>query len=300
MDTREEVREFLTTRRAKLSLADSGLPDYGGVRRVPGLRRQEVAMLAGVSVEYYTRLERGNLAGVSDQVLEALARALRLDDAEYEHLQNLARIASSRPTTARRGAAPPRAGGAGTVGGRKASSSVRPSIQRLLDSMVGVPAFVRNGRLDILAINRLGRALYSELYDSGEAQPNLARHCFLDPRARASSKHWQKAAETNVALLHIEAGRDPDDAGLMGLVGELSTRSQEFRTLWARRDVRHHRAGFKSFHHPVVGELEMDFDALSLPDLPGWTLTAYSPRPGSDSAEKLGLLASWAATEVLA
>ncbi|MDP5226358.1 MULTISPECIES: helix-turn-helix transcriptional regulator [Arthrobacter] len=293
MDLREEVREFLTTRRARLSLEDSGLPDYGGVRRVPGLRRQEVAMLAGVSVEYYTRLERGNLAGVSEQVLDALAGALRLDAAEQEHLLNLARAASSRST----------AGRTTTTAGRAARkppavSSVSPSIQRLLDSMVGVPAFVRNGRLDILAVNALGRALYSQLFDAGEAQPNLARFCFLDPRARESFPHWEASARTNVAILHIEAGRAPDDAVLMALVGELSTRSQEFRTLWARRDVRHHHAGFKSLHHPVVGELEIDFDALNLPERPGWVLTAYSARPGSESEDKLRLLASWAAAEV--
>ncbi|WP_285727219.1 helix-turn-helix transcriptional regulator [Psychromicrobium xiongbiense] len=296
MNTRDEVREFLTTRRAKVSPTDSGLPDYGGIRRVPGLRRQEVAMLARVSVEYYTRLERGNLAGVSDQVLASLARALQLDAAEEEHLQNLAHAASSRPTTAQRAAAGARAGA-------RKMASVRPSIQRMLDALVGVPAFVRNGRLDILAINPLGRALYSELYDSGLGnsglvQPNLARFCFLDPRARISFPHWQRTAATNVALLHIEAGRDPDDLELRALVGELSTRSQEFRSLWAQRNVRHHRAGSKILHHPVVGELELDFDAFALPDQPGWTLTTYSASPGSDSEERLQLLASWAASSV--
>lgn len=281
MDNRSEIREFLATRRAKLSPERAGLPNFGGTRRVPGLRREEVALLAGVSVEYYTKLERGALAGVSDSVLEALARALQLNEAESEHLYDLARAASpsSRPR-------------------RKPALAVTPSIQRLLDSMSGVPAFVRNGRLDILAINELGRALYSEAYSSASPQANLARFTFLDPRSHNLYPDWEKAVDTAVALLHTEAGRDPFDKDLTALVGELSTRSDDFRARWAKHDVRLHREGYKDFRHPAVGDLHLAFDALAIPNAPGLTLTAYSADPGTPSEDGLRLLASWAATEL--
>ncbi|MFF2051854.1 helix-turn-helix transcriptional regulator [Leifsonia sp. NPDC058194] len=280
MDNRSEIREFLATRRAKLSPEQAGLPTFGGTRRVPGLRREEVALLAGVSVEYYTKLERGALGGVSDSVLESLARALQLNEAETEHLYDLARTAapSARPR-------------------RKTALGVTPSIQRLLDSMAGVPAFVRNGRLDILAVNPLGRALYSEAYASGTNPVNLARFEFLDPRSHNLYPDWEKAADTAVAILHTEAGRDPFDKALTDLVGELSTRSDEFRTRWARHDVRLHRGGHKDFRHPAVGDLHLAFDALDIPSAPGLTLTAYSADPGTPSEDGLRLLASWGATE---
>ncbi|MFE5838818.1 helix-turn-helix transcriptional regulator [Arthrobacter sp. NPDC056493] len=279
MDNRSEIREFLATRRAKLTPAQAGLPTFGGTRRVPGLRREEVALLAGVSVEYYTKLERGSFAGVSESVLESLARALQLNEAERDHLHNLARAASP--------SARPR---------RKPSEAVTPSVQRLLDSMVGVPAFVRNGRLDVLAINSLGRALYSEVYGQDAAPVNLARFAFLDPRAHLLYPDWEKAASTSVALLHTEAGRDPFNKSLTELIGELSTRSDDFRKRWAQRDVRLHRGGYKDFHHPSVGDLHLAFDALELPNAPGLTLTAYSADPGTPSEDGLRLLASWAAT----
>ncbi|ASN53409.1 helix-turn-helix transcriptional regulator [Sinomonas sp. R1AF57] len=280
MDNRSEIREFLATRRAKLTPEQAGLPAFGGNRRVPGLRREEVALLAGVSAEYYTKLERGALAGVSESVLEALTRALQLTDAETAHLYDLARAASrsSRPR-------------------RRPAPAVTPSIQRLLDSMDGVPAFVRNGRLDILAINDLGRALYSEAYASGSRPVNLARFQFLDPRSHNLYPDWEKAADTAVAILRTEAGRDPYDKSLTDLVGELSTRSDEFRTRWAMHDVRLHRGGYKDFRHPAVGDLHLAFDALDIPNAPGLTLTAYTADPGTPSEDGLRLLASWAATE---
>lgn len=280
MDNRSEIREFLATRRAKLTPEQAGLPNFGGTRRVPGLRREEVALLAGVSVEYYTKLERGALGGVSESVLEALARALHLNEAETEHLYDLARAAapSSRPR-------------------RKPALAVTPSIQRLLDSMSGVPAFVRNGRLDILAINDLGRALYSEAYASGSDPVNLARFQYLDRRSYNLYPDWEKAADTAVAILRTEAGRDPYDKALTDLIGELSTRSDEFRTRWARHDVRLHRGGYKEFRHPAVGDLHLAFDGLDIPNAPGLTLTAYSADPGTPSEDGLRLLASWAATE---
>ena len=283
MDNRAEVREFLTTRRGKLTPRDVGLPEVGK-RRVPGLRRGEVAQLAGVSIEYYTRLERGNLSGVSEAVLDSLVAALQLDESERAYLFDLAKAASA-PSTPR--------------GPRKATAQeVRPSIQRLLDAMVGIPAFVRNGRLDVLAVNAMGRALYSQAFDSPTRPVNLARFVFLDPRAQLLHPAWSDSANTSVAILRTEAGRNPYDKGLTDLVGELSTRSEEFRTRWAAHNVRLHRSGSKHFHHPAVGDLHLSFDALELPGEPGLTLTAYSAEPGTPSADNLALLASWAATNV--
>jgi transcriptional regulator with XRE-family HTH domain len=280
VDNRTEVREFLSTRRAKIGPEQAGIPLYGRRRRVPGLRREEVAQLAGVSTDYYTRLEKGNLSGASDTVLDAIAQALHLDDAERAHLFDLARAA--RGTAARE----PR---------RRPQSRVRPSMQRILESMTTAPAFIRNGRLDVLAVNRLGRALYAPVFEDPTRTPNLARFCFLDPRADDFYPDWEGAANTTVALLRTEAGRAPYDRALTDLVGELATRSDAFRTRWAAHNVRLHRTGTKHFHHPVVGDLSLAFDAMELPADPGLTLTAYTAEPGTPSAEKLVLLASWSA-----
>ena len=280
VDTTKDLGEFLVSRRAKIGPEQAGLTLYGGTRRVPGLRRQEVAMLAGLSVEYLTRLERGNAQGVSDSVLDALARALQLDEAESSHLFDLARAARGSRREAR----------------RQPQSRVRASVRRILDSMTTTPAFVRNGRLDILASNALGRALYAPVFDDTGRPANLARFCFLDPRAFELYPSWDDAADTSVALLRTEAGRDPYNKDLTNLVGELATRSDAFRTRWARHDVRLHRTGLKHFRHPVVGELALAFDAMELPADPGLTLTAYSAEPGTPAEEKLRLLASWAAT----
>ncbi|MEA2220771.1 MAG: hypothetical protein QOJ35_3397 [Solirubrobacteraceae bacterium] len=280
MDAKSEIREFLTSRRARITPQQTGLPVYGDNRRVPGLRREEVAMLAGVSADYYTRLERGNLSGASEGVLDAIARALRLDEAERTHLFDLARAGGPTHRPRR----------------RSAPKQVRPSVQRILDAMTHAPALVQNGRLDILAANRLGRALYSEL-DLGPARPaNHARFTFLDPRARDLYPDWDRAANDGVALLRAEAGRDPYDRALTDLVGELSTRSEEFRVRWAAHDVRLHQTGAKRFHHPVVGDLTLTFEMLELVADPGLNLLAYSAEPGSRSAEALNLLGGWAAT----
>jgi transcriptional regulator with XRE-family HTH domain len=289
MDLKAEIREFLSTRRARITPERAGLPAWGGThRRVPGLRREEVAMLAGVSVDYYTRLERGNLRGVSEEVLEALAEALQLDEAERLHLFDLTRVASA-------------SGAARSRARRVAAPQVRPVVQRILDAMPDTPAFVRNGRLDVLAINLLGRALYSPMYDSTERpadQPvNSARFHFLDPAAQSYwGERWEKVAHDAVAILRAEAGRNPYDQGLTRLVGELSTRSEDFRRLWASHDVRLHRTGTKVFHHPVVGKLELDYEALVLPADTGLQMNVYTAAPGSPSADGLQLLASWAAT----
>ena len=280
MNTQSEIREFLTSRRAKITPDRAGLPVYGDNRRVPGLRREEVALLAGVSVDYYTKLERGNLTGVSESVLEALARALQLDEAERAHLFDLARAA--QPTTARRR--------------RTKKQHVRPSVQRILDAMTGAPALVQNGRLDILAENQLGRALYSEMYRDPARPVNHARFIFLNGRAHGFYVDWERAANDTVALLRSEAGRDPYDRNLSDLVGELSTRSEEFRTRWAAHNVRLHQTGAKQFHHPVVGDLDLTFEMMELAADPGLNLLTYSAEPGSRSEEALNLLASWSAT----
>jgi transcriptional regulator with XRE-family HTH domain len=279
VDNRAEIREFLATRRAKITPDQAGLVPGGGRRRVPGLRREEVAVLAGVSTEWYTRLEKGNIRGVSDEVLDAVARALHLDEAERLHLFNLARAA--KPTApARRRSQPP----------------VRPSIARLLAALADAPAFVRNGRLDVLAINVLGRALYSPVYEEPGRPVNLARFAFLDPRSIGFYPDWNEVANSTVALLRSEAGRDPYNRDLTDLVGELSTRSDEFRVRWAAHNVLLHRSGTKRFHHPVVGAIEVAFDSMDLLADTGLTLTAYSAEPDSPSDDALKLLASWAAT----
>jgi transcriptional regulator with XRE-family HTH domain len=282
VDNRTEVREFLITRRAKITPDQAGVPLYGQRRRVPGLRREEVAQLAGVSTDYYTRLEKGNLRGASDSVLDAIARALHLDDAERAHLLDLARAA--------------RAGTAREPRRRPRPQQVRPSLQHLLDAMTAAAAFIRNGRLDIMAINPLARAFYAPLYGASPGPVNLARYCFLDPGAADFYPDWADAADTTVALLRTEAGRDPYDRALTDLVGELATRSDAFRSRWAAHDVRLHHTGSKRFRHPVVGDLTVGFNATELPADPGLTLTVYTAEPGSDSAAQLALLASWAAT----
>ncbi|NTW40186.1 MAG: helix-turn-helix domain-containing protein [Cellulomonadaceae bacterium] len=280
MDNREETRDFLASRRARITPQKAGLPAYGAHRRVPGLRREEVAMLAGVSSDYYTRLERGNLGGVSESVLEAIAQALQLDEAERIHLYDLARAAGPRTSRAR----------------RRPTGKVRPSIQVMLDAMTGAPAVVRNDRLDILASNALGRALYAPLYDDATGAPNHARFAFLDPRAKDYWIDWQRAADDTVGILRGLAGRDPYDRALTDLVGELSTRSEDFRTRWAEHNVRLHRTGNKLINHPVVGRLELMYDTLELPSDPGLTMLVYTAAPGSATADALTLLASWAAT----
>jgi transcriptional regulator with XRE-family HTH domain len=281
---RADVRDFLVTRRARITPQQAGLTFFGRNRRVPGLRREEVAMLAGVSADYYTRLEKGNLTGVSDSVLEAIATALQLDEAERLHLLDLARAANTSPARAAR---------------RPAPQQVRPGIKLVLDGMNDTPAFVRNGRLDILAANTLGRALYSSAFTTPARPVNLARFRFLDPAASDFYPDFAESARTTVALLRTEAGRDPFNNSLTSLIGELSTRSEEFRSLWAVHDVRLHRSGRKQFHHAAVGLLDLLFEAMAIEADEGLTLTVYTAEPGTPSHDGLKLLASWAATSQL-
>jgi transcriptional regulator with XRE-family HTH domain len=282
MDARNDIREFLTSRRARITPEQAGLPAYGTNRRVKGLRREEVALLAGISAEYYVRLERGNLGGVSEDVLDRIARALQLDEAERMHLFDLARAANSAPH--RRSAR------------RPTQERVRPVVQRILDSLVGVPAVVRNERLDVLAANQLGEAFYAPLFDDPVRPVNSARFVFLNPRATEFFLDWDTIANDAVGILRAEAGRDPYDKRLSDLIGELSTRSEEFRVRWAAHNVKLHRTGVKRFHHPVVGGLTLDFESLDLPGDTGQTILVYSAEPGSPSHQALHLLASWATT----
>jgi transcriptional regulator with XRE-family HTH domain len=277
MDNRTEIRDFLTSRRAKITPERAGLPAYGGNRRVAGLRREEVAMLAGVSVDYYTRIERGNLSGASESILDGLARALQLDDAERAHLFDLARAANATASTRP----------------RPAPQRVRPAVQRILDSMAGTPAFVLNGRLDILAANQLGYALYSPMYADPVRPVNHARFIFLDRHSTEFWVDWDKAANDTVALLRAEAGRHPYDRGTSDLIGALSTRSEEFRLRWAAHNVRIHDTGVKQIHHPLVGDLTLPFETLQLAADTGQTLLTYTTEPRSPAHEALNLLASW-------
>jgi transcriptional regulator with XRE-family HTH domain len=277
-DNRAEIREFLASRRARITPAQAGLPAYGGNRRVQGLRREEVALLAGVSIDYYVRMERGNLSGASDSVLDGLARALQLDEAEREHLIDLAR-ASDRPPARRRHA-----------------KGVTASVQQVIDAITEAPAWVRNARHDLLAANRLARALYAPVLADPRRPANTARFTYLDPASREFFTDWERAADDIAAMLRSEAGRNPYDKQLVELIGELSTRSEDFRTRWAAHNVRFHRTGYKKLHHPVVGDLELNFEAMELPSTPGLTMLVYTAAAGSPSADGLKLLASWAAT----
>ncbi|GGU09155.1 helix-turn-helix transcriptional regulator [Streptomyces coeruleorubidus] len=279
---RAEIREFLGTRRAKVTPEQAGLPTYGGERRrVTGLRREEVALLAGISSEYYTRLERGNATGVSESVIEGIAQALQLDEAERIHLLRLLRGAGTTR--------PPRR--------RPVQQRVRPAVQRVLDSMTGTPAFVLSGRGDILADNHLGRALFSPVYADPVRPPNNARFVFLDPSATEFFREWDKVAGDTVAMLRAEAGRELYDRRLMDLIGELSTRSEEFRHRWAAHNVRIHTTGVKLLHHPVVGDLDLPFETFPLGDGSGQFLLTYTAEPTSPSQDALNLLASWAAAD---
>ena len=280
MTNSDEIREFLTTRRAKITPERAGLPTFGRHRRVSGLRREEVALVAGISVEYYTRLERGNAGGVSDEVLHAVSGALQLDDAERAHLLDLVR-AANHERTPRRNATPQR---------------VRPGIARIVDAMSGVAAFVQNGRGDIVYATALATAIYSDVYRDPFRPPNTARFLFLDPRARTFYVDWETVANETVAVLRGAAGRNPYDRALSDLVGLLSTRSDEFRVRWASHDVRFHRSGTKRLNHSLVGDLTVGYELMELPADPGLTLVTYSAEPGSPSEAALRELAGWSAT----
>jgi len=281
MDNQAEISDFLRTRRARLTPERAGIIT-GGRRRVAGLRREEVAMLAAVSADYYAKMERGNLTGVSPEVLDAVARALQLDDAETQHLHDLA--ASASPVAARKRT-------------RRPPATVRPSLQALLDAITGAPAWVTNPRTDILATNQLGRALLAPILDDPTTGGNNARFTFLTPAARNFYPDWEHGADSLVASLRGAAGRDPHDKDLTDLIGELVTRSDDFRLRWSAHNVRAHRTGTKHLHHPQVGDLEFTYEGLEIPGSPGWMLFVYTTAPNSPTAERLTLLGSLAATQ---
>lgn len=284
MDSANEIREFLMTRRARITPEQAGLPVFGHRRRrVNGLRREEVALLAGMSTEYYIRLERGNAKGVSESVLEGISQALKLDDAERAHLYNLVRAANEGTHTARR-RSPARA------------RQVRPGLQRMIDTMTALPTIVQNERLDLVASNQLGRAFYSEMYIQPQRPVNFGRFIFLDPRSRDFYRAWDDTARQTVALLRSAAGRAPYDRDISDLIGELATRSEDFRALWAAHDVRLHHSASKQVHHPIVGDLDLTFERLEIATDKGLSIIAYTAEPGSTSHDSLQLLAHWAAT----
>ncbi|MFC9504862.1 helix-turn-helix transcriptional regulator [Streptomyces sp. NPDC057002] len=280
MEFQQEIRDFLMSRRARITPEQAGLPHVGGDRRVTGLRREEVAMLAGLSVEYYTRIERGRLGGASESVLDSIARALQLDDDERAHLYDLAR--SVAPGSRRKRP--------------KRASPITASVQQVLDSM-SVPAVVQNGRLDLLAANDLGRAFYADLFGMAQQPPNIARYVFLDPRAEAFYADINEAKNQVVAILRATAGRDPLDKQVTELIGELSTRSTDFTTRWAKHNVRRHSRGRKTVNHPAVGQMDLAYDDFALPGDPHVSITTYTADPGTPSADALTLLATWADTQ---
>ncbi|WP_199786159.1 helix-turn-helix transcriptional regulator [Streptomyces sp. AA4] len=281
MDLRTEIKEFLSSRRARIMPEQAGLPAYGGNRRVKGLRREEAALLAGISVDYYVRMERGSLSGTSDEVLEAVASALHLDEAERDHLFQLARQ-SRTPRRAR----------------RRPVATVRPALHQVLAAITDAPAWICNGRYDVLATNPLARALYAPMLTEPRRPANTARFVYLEPEAaRAFFVDYDRIASDVAAKLRMEAGRNPHDEDLIALVGELSTHSELFRQRWASQDVRLHRSGRKRLHHPAVGRLDLDVESMDLPTDPGLLLNVYTAPTGTPTADGLALLASWAASQ---
>ena len=280
-DNRAQVREFLASRRERITPEQAGLPAYGGGnRRVKGLRREEVALLAGVSIDYYVRMERGNLAGASESVLDGIAAALHLDEAERAHLFDLAHAAGPAPARRRQSKNP----------------GITDSVQQVLDDITDAPAWVRNARHDMLAANRLARALYAPVLADPRRPANNARFVYLDPASQEFFTDWERAADDIAAMLRSEAGRNPHDKQLIELIGELSTRSEDFRTRWAAHNVRFHRTGHKRLHHPVVGALDLNFEAMEFPAHPRLTLLVYTAPADTPAADSLKVLASWAAT----
>ena len=277
--SKDDIREFLVSRRANVTPRQAGIPDFGGERRVPGLRREEVAELAGVSLDYYTRLERGNIRGASESVLNAIARALQLNDVERAHLFDLAR-ATTRMA-------------AQDYARTHDNPAVRTSVQRVLDNLT-VPAVVCNAQQDLVAANLMGRALLSPHFEAD--RPNLARFIFLDSRALDYYVDWTLACSLTAAMLRYQAGRDPLNPELTALIGELSMRSPQFRRDWADQDVHEHRTGTKVYRHPEVGEVEVTYDVFAMPGEPGLSITTYTAEEGSETADKFALLSSFAAT----
>lgn len=275
LDRRAELSEFLRTRRARLKPEDVGLPDFGRHRRVPGLRREELAQLAGVSVAYYTRLEQGNGRNVSAEVLDAIARALRLSDAEHAHLTHLANPKAHKKKPSAR------------------TQQVRASLRGLLDALDNVPAYIVGRRAEILAWNRMAAAVFGDWAELPQQERNWARMVFLRPESHDLFVDWEQKAIDIVCQLRYEAGCYPDDPRLSALVGELSVKSEEFGRLWATHDVKEKSHGLKRLRHPLVGDLALQFESFRMPSDSEQAMVMYHAEPGSVSAEALRLLASW-------
>ena len=280
MDPKREISEFLRTRRARLTPEAAGIQTYGVNRKVAGLRREEVALLAGVSVDYYTRIERGNIGGASASVLEALARALQLTDEEREHLKRLAELSETRKVA------------------RPKAHTVRPQHQLMLDAIVGSPAYLGNARMDILATNALGAALYAPIINSPVAGKNLARYVFLDPSSVTYWGSWTKIAEDSAAALRLAVGTFPNEPSLQQLIGELVSKSEYFQSLWSRQNVFRHGVGEKQINHPDVGELVLGYEGLLFATDDFMKLVIYTFEPNTVTAERIALLGSLAATPV--
>lgn len=279
MDQKDEVGNFLRSRRDKVTPQQAGIIG-GGRRRVPGLRREEVAMLANISVDYYAQMERGDLRGVAPEILDEVAKALQLDEAETDHLHDLARAADPRPPRRR----------------QRAEKSVTPSLQRFLNAVTGAPVWVRDRRMDVIATNPLGRALYRTLLEDPAGRGNTARFMFLSPAARNFFPDWEQGADDIVATMRTYAGQNPRDKALTDIIGELVTRSDAFRQRWGAHNVRHHRTGIKRIHHPEVGDLELVYEGWEFPANPEWFMFGYTAEPSSPTEERLKLLGSIAAT----
>ena len=277
MDQQAQIKEFLASRRAQISPEQAGVPTFRGTRRVPGLRREEVAHLAGVSVDYYTRIERGKIDGASLEVLDAIVRALQLNEVERDHLMDLVQVKKPNPATRR--AAPKR---------------VPPTVQHVLDSIT-VPAVVQNTHLDLIAANDIAKAVYSLPADNRALPRNNARFTFLDPHAGTFYRDWDSVKRNTVALLRAAAG-DPHDQSLINLIGQLSTQSEEFGQLWAAHNVLRYRAGIKRYHHPIVGDIEFGFESFGVASDTTLTMLIYTVEPHSATADAMALLASWTAT----
>ncbi|MEU4171540.1 helix-turn-helix transcriptional regulator [Streptomyces sp. NPDC026665] len=275
LDRRAELSEFLRSRRARLKPEDVGMPDFGRHRRVPGLRREELAQLAGVSVAYYTRLEQGHGRNVSAEVLDAIAKALRLTDAEHNHLTHLAKPKQHKKKQAAR------------------PQQVRGSLRQLLDTLDGVPAYITGRRSDVLVWNRMAAAVFGDWSELPPQERNWARMVFLRPEYRDLFVEWEQKAIDIVCLLRMDAGCHPDDPRLAALVGELSVKSEDFRRLWATHDVKEKSHGVKLLRHPLVGDLALQFESFRLVGDTELALVTYHAEPGSGSAEALRLLASW-------
>lgn len=276
MDPLNDVQQFLTALRSRITPEKSGLMTFGGERRVPGLRREEVAQLAGISTAYYTRMERGDLRGVSESVLFALVRALQLNEAETTHLFDLSRVASGPRRS-------PRA---------KPAEKISHNVAQLLDTMRDVPAIAMNNVADVVGSNALGMALFPDFFPANEPPLNSARYLFLDERSQTFYADWESNAREAVSALRLMAGQDPSDKALIGLIGELATRSEDFRTWWGGHTVRTHNSGSKRINHPLVGEMTVSFETLVLPSTKGVVIVTYLAEPGTPSADALNLLKS--------